>query len=43
MGSEMCIRDSRWGEWPMTTWLHDFEDLGLVEYVDGQWRRVASA
>lgn len=37
-----AIFHRRWGEWPMTTWLHDFEDLGLVECVDGHWQRVAS-
>lgn len=38
-----AIFHRRWGEWPMTTWLQGFADLGLVEYVDGHWQRVGSA
>lgn len=28
----------RWGWWPMTGWLEQFERLGLVCRVEGQWR-----
>jgi N-acetylglucosaminyl-diphospho-decaprenol L-rhamnosyltransferase len=27
----------RWGHWPMTGWLADFERLGLVTERDGEW------
>ena len=41
--SNAAIFNLRWGEWPMTTWLQGFADLGLLEYVDGHWQRVGSA
>lgn len=41
--SNAAIFHRRWGEWPMTTWLQGFADLGLLEYVDGHWQRVGSA
>lgn len=27
----------RWGRWPMTGWLRDFEQRGLVRQVEGTW------
>lgn len=30
----------RWGEWPMTGWLHAFADAGAVVADGGGWRRV---
>lgn len=35
-----AVFHERWGEWPMTTWLHQFADLGLVEWRDGRWQRA---
>ena len=29
----------RWGEWPMTGWLEEFERRGLVRREDGHWVR----
>jgi N-acetylglucosaminyl-diphospho-decaprenol L-rhamnosyltransferase len=29
----------RWGEWPMTGWLEEFERRGLVVREDGHWTR----
>jgi N-acetylglucosaminyl-diphospho-decaprenol L-rhamnosyltransferase len=29
----------RWGEWPMTGWLEEFERRGLVHREDGHWTR----
>ena len=31
----------RWGEWPMTGWLEEFERRGLVRREDGHWVREA--
>ena len=31
----------RWGCWPMTGWLEEFERLGLATYRDGRWIRVS--
>lgn len=30
---------SRWGEWPMKTWLTEFADQGLIHWHDGRWHR----
>jgi N-acetylglucosaminyl-diphospho-decaprenol L-rhamnosyltransferase len=32
----------RWGRWPMTGWLEEFERLGLASYRDGRWQRVCA-
>lgn len=31
----------RWGEWPMTGWLHAFEERGLVRKEGSDWVRTA--
>lgn len=38
-----AVFNDRWGEWPMTSWLHEFADMGLVECCDGHWQRTDSA
>ncbi|WP_244928133.1 galactosyltransferase-related protein [Nocardioides sp. W7] len=30
----------RWGRWPMTGWLEEFERLGLATFREGRWTRV---
>lgn len=35
-----AVFNSRWGEWPMTSWLTAFADMGLVELHEGHWRRL---
>ncbi len=32
----------RWGTWPMTGWLEDFQQLGLVEQRGGDWMRAGT-
>lgn len=34
------IFHARWGQWPMTTWLTAFAELGLVDVRDGRWQRT---
>ncbi len=34
--------DARWGRWPMTGWLEEFERRGLVRRVGTHWERVAA-
>ena len=36
-----AVFNSRWGHWPMTAWLTQFEELGLVCHDDGHWRRAS--
>lgn len=37
-----ALYHARWGRWPMTGWLEEFERLGLATWRDGRWTASSS-